>query len=239
MNINIKQYGKGKSLVFFHGWGFDSQIWLPLISMLEERYHLIMVDLPGFGDTPMLEWEDFKSQLLAQLPPKFALIGWSLGGLYATRLATETPDRVHHLVNITSSPRFIADAYWPGVPQELILSFSKKLSIDSTKTLNEFVDLQVTNTEYQFNPGTAPTLHGLQNGLNILNSWDLREAVKDVPLPICFMFGRLDKIVPIHTMSRMQLLYPDFHYVFFRKAAHMPFLSHTDLFINEICEFIQ
>ena len=239
MNINIKYYGQGRPLVLFHGWGFDSQIWLPIIPFLKDNYQLILVDLPGFGFTSMMDWEAFKISLLAQLPPMVSLIGWSLGGLYATRLAIEEPKRVQHLINITSSPRFISDPVWPGVPQELIINFHKNLTTDINKTLHDFIDLQVNNNKFSFEPGTATTREGLENGLTILDTWDLREGIYNLSQPTCYMFGRLDRIIPITTMHTMQVLYPNFKYVFFSKAAHMPFLSHTELFVSEILEFIK
>jgi pimeloyl-[acyl-carrier protein] methyl ester esterase len=56
--------------------------------------------------------------------------------------------------------------------------------------------------------------------------------------PACYMFGRLDPIVPISLMQTMRLLYPEFNYVFFKRAAHMPFLSHMDLFLEALKRFI-
>lgn len=60
MNIHLDKYGQGMPLVLFHGWGFDSQIWQPIIPYLKPKYQIILVDLPGFGLTPMMDWESFK-----------------------------------------------------------------------------------------------------------------------------------------------------------------------------------
>lgn len=125
MKINIHSYGKGFPLVFFHGWGFDSQIWLPLVSKLSMDYQLILVDLPGFGHSSIMDWDSFKELLMAQLPHQFALIGWSMGGLYAMRLAVEEPGRVDYLVNVTSSPRFLNSDLWPGVSLDVFKRFIK------------------------------------------------------------------------------------------------------------------
>ncbi len=239
MNIHIKHYGQGMPLVLFHGWGFDNQIWLPLIPLLQERYQLTLVDLPGFGLTPMMDWHSFKVRLLEQLPASFALAGWSMGGLYATRLAIEEPHRVRCLLNINSSPRFITDTLWPGVDKEVFLNFYKNLSTDIDKTLRDFIALQLIKDKFKFVLGSPPSPEGLENGLTILETWDLREGIKNLAQPTCFMFGRLDPITPVKTMNVMQSLYPDFKYVLFNKAAHMPFLSHTELFIQEILEFIK
>lgn len=237
--IHLEQYGKGLPLVLFHGWGFDSQIWLPLIPQLEQIYQVILVDLPGFGLTSMMGWEIFKEKLLVELPDQFALAGWSMGGLYASRLAIEEPERIIRLINITSSPRFITDDSWPGVTKEVFTNFYNNLSSDLNATLEEFIALQLKKSNVPFTLGKPPSAEGLKSGLYILDHWDLREALTHVTLPVCFMFGRLDPITPVKTMTAMQLNYPDFNYVLFKKAAHMPFLSHTEAFITELKGFIQ
>jgi pimeloyl-[acyl-carrier protein] methyl ester esterase len=238
MNIHLTKYGQGIPLVFFHGWGFDSQIWLPLIPALP-NYQMILVDLPGFGLTPMMDWKSFKEHLLTQLPAEFALAGWSLGGLYATRLAIEEPHRVKALLNITSVPRFISDTLWPAVAKDVFANFHNNLSKDITQTLNDFIALQVNKNKIRFDLGVFPSKEGLESGLDILASWDLRQGLHTLQVPVCFMFGRLDPITSIKTMNVMEIVYPDFKYVLFHRAAHMPFLSHTDLFITEITGFIK
>ncbi|RUR23005.1 alpha/beta fold hydrolase [Legionella qingyii] len=241
MNISIHSYGEGYPLVFFHGWGFDSQVWSPLIPKLLMDYQLIFVDLPGFGHSPIMDWDKFKTLLVNQLPEKFALIGWSMGGLYAMRFAVEEPDRVGYLINVTSSPRFLYTDLWPGVSDEVFKKFYKKLSKDPHATLKEFLELNgiKSNEELHHLPHKLPSAEGLESGLKILETWDLREQLKQFNKPTCFIFGRLDPIVPIKAMNSMQLAYPEAHYVLYKRAAHMPFLSHADLFIDEVRGFIK
>ncbi|KTD60952.1 alpha/beta fold hydrolase [Legionella shakespearei] len=237
--VHLTQHGKGKPLVLFHGWGFDSEIWRPLIPHLEHCCEVYLVDLPGFGHTPMMDWESFKGMLLSHLPEQFALAGWSMGGLYATRLAIEATERLSCLININSSPRFIMDDAWPGVSKEVFINFYNNLSTNLDTTLNEFIALQLKKTKAHFSLGKKPSQEGLASGLHILDHWDFRESLKKLSLPTCYMFGRLDPITPAKTMATMQLLYPDFKYILFNKSAHMPFLSHTEDFISEIKGFIQ
>lgn len=237
MNIHLNKYGSGKALVFFHGWGFDSQIWTPLIPQLEQKYQLIMVDLPGFGQSSMMDWSCFKNQLLPQLPEHFILIGWSMGGLYATRMAIEAPERVLQLINITSSPRFLVDKDWPGVSKEVFNTFYQNLINDSRSTLIEFLKLQSINDE-AINLDQLPSVSGLKSGLETLVTWDLRGHLEHLTQPVCYLFGRLDPIVPVSLMNSMQKLYSKFNYIYFKRAAHVPFLSHKNLFIKEIEGFI-
>lgn len=239
MNVHLTSYGTGQPLVFFHGWGFDSQIWSSLIPFLKNTYQLFFVDLPGFGKTPLQDWIHFKSDLLSRLPEHFSVAGWSMGGLYATRLAIEESGRVLNLLNITSSPHFINDGTWPGVPKEVFIGFHHTLSHDYDKALRDFIALQTNRGKVQFSPPYKPSKEGLEQGLYLLEAWDLRMGLHELVIPVCFMFGRLDPITPVKTMMAMQKLYPDFDYILFDKAAHMPFLSHTELFIEKLSGFIR
>lgn len=239
MNIHCTSHGQGLPVVLFHGWGFDQQVWLPLVNELGKHYCLFLVDLPGFGSTPMMDWATFKRQLLSRLPQQFAVVGWSLGGLFAQRLAIEEQGRVLSLMSIASSPRFIADKEWPTVAQHVFMQFYYKLSLDIEGTLNEFVSVQLNKNKTPLTLGRIPAQEGLEEGLKILSEWDLRQGLQHVTQPGCFLFGRLDSITPARIMTIMKTVYPQFSYVLFKHSAHMPFMSQQDLFIEEFKRFIQ
>lgn len=237
--IHLTKYGRGYPLVFFHGWGFDSSVWRHLQPFLAHDFELIFVDLPGFGASANSGWCDFKEELLLILPRHFALVGWSLGGLFATRLAIEEPQRVEYLYNITSSPCFLAKESWPGVQPDVFQGFFNNLSLNPKETLENFVRLQAQSNTFEVNEKYLPSPEALWEGLNILKSWDFREHLHQMSQPVCYLFGRLDPITPVQVMETMREAYPDFRYVLFRKSAHMPFMSHPIEFVKELKEFIQ
>lgn len=233
MHLHIEKRGQGYPLVFFHGWGFDSQIWCKLAGAIENRYQLYLVDLPGFGQSSHMNWELFKNKLLKVLPKQFALAGWSLGGLLAMRLALEEEARITHLISISSSPRFIKEKGWPGIDNQVFTQFFLNLKKDPEKFLAQFIMLQLQGKSYDHRQ-IRPSLSGLEAGLDILAEWDLRMALCDFVKPTIFMFGHLDAITPRATMTAMQKSFPNFSYVLFEKAAHMPFLSHQNEFITAL-----
>ncbi|MGQ3892248.1 alpha/beta fold hydrolase [Legionella sp. CNM-4043-24] len=236
MKINIT--GTGYPLVLFHGWGFDQLIWESLTREIARRYTVVAVDLPGFGQSPVMSWAAFKARILEHLPQQFAIAGWSLGGLYATRLALETSARVTHLINIASSPRFTRDDNWPGVDQRLLNMVFRELKRDPVSVRAKFIAMQSQHQTPQSNPDYLPSAEGLKAGLDVLAEWDLREALHKLNIPVCYMFGHLDTITPKATMTNMQSRYPHFNYVSFPKAAHMPFMTHQKKFIKELERFI-
>ena len=238
--IHLRTVGQGKPLVLFHGWGFDSEIWSTLLPQLTKRYTLYLVDLPGFGLSSLMDWTHFKSQLLQQLPQQFALAGWSMGGLYATKLASEASCRVTHLMNIASSPYFIQEAHWPGIHPDIFSLFYEHLSTNTQKTLEDFIQLQLKGVSCEKPTlGAIPSKQALKAGLDVLSNWDLRESLVALTTPVAYLFGGLDAITVRRTMTRMQALYPDFHYILLSKAAHVPFLSHPQPFIEALDTFFQ
>lgn len=241
MNINIVNYGSGKKpLVLLHGWGFDHRVWLPLVPHLADRYLLFLVDLPGFGLSSAMHWDNFKAIFLSHMPSRFVLAGWSMGGLFATRLALEEPQRISHLLNIASTPCFIKSKHWPGVDQKILTMFYENLSRDPERVLLQFRALQLSEKNSTLDvAGQLPTQQGLKLGLDLLRQWDLRPMLNTLDMPTHYMFGQLDTIVPRHTLTAMQRSYPKFSYFLFPKAAHMPFLSHTDQFIQALEVFLQ
>lgn len=236
MQIYCHELGEGEPLVFFHGWGFDHSIWLSLADQFQDRYRLFLVDLPGFGRTEALSWEEFSQALLEKLPKRFKLIGWSLGGLYAQRLALEFPEAVERLLVVASSPRFLSEPHWPGTAASVFHTFYQRLSENGSKILDEFMQLQARGP-FEFS-GILPTASGLKSGLDHLLTWDLRTPLACLNQKTHFVFGRLDAIVPYQLLAAMKRHYPQFNYHSFRHSAHMPFLSEQLAFIqliNEVC----
>jgi pimeloyl-[acyl-carrier protein] methyl ester esterase len=239
MSLHIKVIGKGSPLVFIHGWGFDHKIWLQLASQIDSEYQLFLVDLPGFGLSSAMSWERFKQNLAQQLPAQFALAGWSMGGLFATRFAIEEPTRITKLINISSSPCFIKEKTWPGIEKQAFNQFFVNLTTDPQLTISEFIGLQLRNNNYQYQNELMPNPASLKEGLEILANWDLREPLHLLTRPAYFLFGHLDAITPRTTMAAMQKIYPQFNYLMFAKAAHMPFLSDQNEFITVLKDILR
>ena len=92
------EYGnpKNKTLVFLHGFGENRYTWRYLVPKLSQKYHLILLDLKGFGESP--KTEDFaysvydqailiKDFMQSHHLDNITLIGRSFGGGVALVLA--------------------------------------------------------------------------------------------------------------------------------------------------------
>ncbi|NLZ45085.1 MAG: alpha/beta hydrolase, partial [Clostridiales bacterium] len=61
LNINYIDEGDGKIVLLLHGWGASIQTMMPIFNILKDRFRVIIVDLPGFGesDTPLEPWNSY------------------------------------------------------------------------------------------------------------------------------------------------------------------------------------
>jgi len=104
--------GRGDSLVLLHGFGADKDRFGSFLPMMGRHYHLVVPDLPGFGEQQPI-WStsyDIISQVRrlerfieAAGPERFHLMGISLGGYMAAYYAARNTDRVRSLCLMNSA----------------------------------------------------------------------------------------------------------------------------------------
>jgi pimeloyl-[acyl-carrier protein] methyl ester esterase len=235
MKLHIEIMGQGKPLAFMHGWGFNRTIWHSISKSLVNHYQLILIDLPGFGLSEYCNYnlDSVSDYLACHLPNPVTMIGWSLGGVFASHYAIKYNQLVSHLVNIASSPYFMQQNNWPGVSHIFFKRFCQQLKMNFNKTMNDFLRLQLPDSSVnQFDDIFTPNPHpfALDNGLLILEKTDLRNDIANLGIPCHYLFGRLDKLVPITLKAKIDAHYRNIHTYCFELSAHMPFISEKDDF---------
>jgi pimeloyl-ACP methyl ester carboxylesterase len=96
----------GVAVVMLHGFGADSDHWVPLARSLVQRFHVLAPDLPGFGQTSASITDGFELPVQAERVHAFLrakgisryhLLGNSMGGNICGLLAHDFPDEVASL----------------------------------------------------------------------------------------------------------------------------------------------
>lgn len=103
--------GCGPDVVLVHGLGLNLDMWRAQVTGLSDAYRVLRYDLIGHGESrrpsPPYEMNDFVSQLDSLVGylslSRFALVGFSLGGLIAQAYALEHPTRVDALAILHSA----------------------------------------------------------------------------------------------------------------------------------------
>jgi len=136
LSLYYEEHGSGAPLVLLHGGVAGSEIFAPIVPALAAGRRVIAVDLQGHGRTGEID-RPLRPELLAgdvaaligQLGLERAdVLGYSLGGVVAFRLAVEHPERVHRLILVSipfrrdgSHPEVVAafDAFSPDVAEPM------------------------------------------------------------------------------------------------------------------------
>lgn len=247
--LHINTIGDGQDIVLLHGWGVNGAVFEPLKQALSQ-YRAHYVDLPGFGDSPMIEGDinDWATALSQQLPNNAIWLGWSLGGLVATQIALRFPDKIKALITVASSPCFMAQTTeisqpWPGIASEVLGQFSTQLHQNLPKTVERFLAIQAMGSETAkadilkikslVLAKPLPCEASLQQGLDMLAEVDLRDQLPNITRPWLRVWGKLDGLVPRRAIN-MLTKNANMEDIILAKASHAPFISHTSLFIEHI-----
>ena len=165
----LKPIKQSIPIVLLHGWGLNSGVWQPLIENLPieltDIFHVITIDLPGFGANVNCKVSPYSlvnvCQYIAETIEQPAIyLGWSLGGLVATEMTLTYPEKVLGLITVASSPRFIEQRsevvedkrvnklLWPGIKPNVLDFFHQQLQVDAEKTINGFLKLQAMGSPH-------------------------------------------------------------------------------------------
>jgi pimeloyl-ACP methyl ester carboxylesterase len=103
--------GDGPTIVLLHGFAANKETWLEMAKGLTDHFHVVIPDLPGWGDSSRHDdgdygiaaqadrLEAFAAAIGAQ---RFLLVGHSMGGAIAGVYADRHPERVASLVLMSS-----------------------------------------------------------------------------------------------------------------------------------------
>lgn len=232
-------------LVLLHGWGLHSIAWDDVMPSLLKHFRVTVIDLPGMGQSPMpagdYTLEYMVEHVHAILPQHCHVMGWSLGGLVAQRLATQYPQQVLSLTLVAATPKFVAAENWPGVEQELLDRFMQVFDEDVEGTLIRFLALNCKDAvtvrddvrklkDILYFCG-LPAPRALRGGLEVLRDTDLRHELAAIKQPLLLLFGEHDNIVPAAVAEKLSAS----HLVSVIKGvSHVPFVSRPDEFIKQL-----
>jgi len=245
--------GSGPDLVLLHGWGLHGGIFDALAAALTATHRVTRLDLPGHGHSPFeppFEDLDSLASLVADsLPAACTLVGWSLGGLVALRLAAMRTPQVRRLVLVATTPRFVAGPDWShGLASEVVEEFALELARDHRAVLDRFLALQARGDERQralirelrllVHQREAPRPAALAAGLDVLREADLRVETRHVRAPTLVIGGAYDRLTPPAAGRYLAEHVPSARHVLMPRASHAPFLSHPDGFLHALGAFL-
>lgn len=235
------------ALILIHGWGASSAVWQDCIVDLQVHFNIYLLDLPGHGENADLDFnapsafvDAFARQHLSDLPARFALLGWSLGGVIASLLARRCSDSVSALVTVATNRSFVAKGEWrDAMAKETFATFAAPFNAGATQPdikqgLDRFYHIQSSGCKAsrahlrdirRLLADTRFEAHGLEQGLQWLRDIDLQDCWHDLAMPVLHQFGQHDALVPVDAATRIAKESGARSVEVFQQASHAPFIS--------------
>jgi pimeloyl-ACP methyl ester carboxylesterase len=211
IQLNVRDEGQGEpSLLFLHYWGGSSRTWDPVINGLKTDFRCVAYDHRGWGESDKPETgfsidclaKDAEALIQALGLCRYVLIGHSMGGKVAQRLAAKRPEGLEALILVAPAPPTPM-----AVPEDV-----RKQMIQAYQN-PEAVEFLIQNVL------TAVSLPGqirkqivedtLKGGLAAKHAWpekgmleDISNAAHDISVPTLVLAGENDQVEKIESLER-------------------------------------
>jgi 2-hydroxy-6-oxonona-2,4-dienedioate hydrolase len=251
----IIEAGQGQPLLLLHGGLGEAFQWAPLMPALASRYRVLAVDRPGHGLADPFDYRGvdmldvasrFASEILDALNlQSAAVLGNSMGGLWATGFALSHPKRVTRLILIGApaglqravpwtlrlgSISLFSGAMKAGLTRatrdSLRAFWGERIVVHPERPGDDFFDLCVASQLRNYPSWisllqSAIDLGGLKANLLLERRWArLRQ-------PTTFIWGEQDRWVPAEAGERIAAAHAHIRMVRVANAGHAPWFDDT------------
>ncbi|MEL7221149.1 MAG: alpha/beta hydrolase [Bacteroidota bacterium] len=237
--IAYKIEGKGFPVVLLHGFCEDRKVWEDFkLDLLEERYRVLAIDLPGFGDSEPIEKASIANYAKAVIAvieacklEQVVLIGHSMGGYTALSVAELAPEKLLGLGLFHSHP-------YADTPEKQASRYKQIQLVE--KYGHQLYVKQLVPKLFPPNYGKSrpfdldKLIHraarysseGIIGGLQaMLSRADQSEMLQSISCPVLFIVGGLDEAIP-NSASLDQLSLPPVASIhILPEVAHMGMLE--------------
>ena len=257
------ELGGGLPLVMLHGGGPGASSWSnfgPALPGFAEKFRTILIDQPGFGgsDKPEVEGNSYRHAakevigLQDQLGiDRVHLLGNSLGGGTAMRLALEHPDRVGRL--ILMGPGGLSLNLFHADPTEGVKRLMEFNMSPTKESLKAFISTMVVNqdlvtdelVEARFADATAPGAREamMSMGMSFYNPESFedgmlwREAHR-LRKHTLLTWGREDRVNPLDGAMVALKLIPKAQLHVFPNCGHWAQIEAAEEFLEVSAQFL-
>lgn len=254
LGIHFVERGHGPALLLVHGFGASTFSFREQIGPFSERYRVIALDLPGFGYSDRPAGLDLSQSAQAERLREFlermgieraVVLGHSMGGDIAMRLAAAHPERVERLIVVAAPPPDrpavppVARRLGPLLPVASAVMFGQRRMRSG---MRRSVYDPACITDEVFEEYLRPSrIRGSTAALGRL----IADSARDAPLPprsiatrTLLLWGEADPVVPLHVAHRLHAEMPDARLEVIPRAGHLVLEEQPEAANHAILHFL-
>lgn len=235
--IHYVQAGRGNDLVLLHGIGASVFVWRFLFPLLQGRYRVTAIDLPGFGQSSKERARDYgldaQSRAVAEILSviginKAVLVGSSMGGAIALWMAKLYPERFEKVATLapaTDSRRLPTQLRHFAVLSPILRRTLNRRLIK--RLVGRVVVRQTLITDAVVDAYMKPFFS--DQGVGVRSFWAAMSLLSDRRLPaglrglkadILVIFGARDLLVTRRSIDRLMRVLPEAKLVVNEDGGH-------------------
>ncbi len=244
---SVRLGSTGPVVVLLHGWGRSLDALRPLAELLATSCQVILVDLPGFGNSPLPAaasdsgggWttvqysERVKAFLDEEGVTRFALLGHSFGGRIAIRIASRYPESVTRVILIGTAglkrKRTMLEECRIRLIRVLVSSAKWIDGTFGTRLFQHYLAERFGSKDYRAAGELRRTL------VKTVNE-DLTLEAQAIMQPALLLWGAQDSETPLDIARNFNSLMRNSELHIFPHKGHEPF---ADVGAHLLCEYIE
>ena len=266
--IHYLEGGAGPAVVLLHGLGNSSVAWRRVVPQMAARFHLVIPDLPGFGHSdpvpgrPLLRaYASVVETLVDHVSPAdpVALVGNSVGGAVALRMALDRPDRVSRLVLV--DPAGVGHGvpmWWRLAHVEPVVRFlaAPALTVTPRGIIESVIGAAYRRMAFA-DPSSVPEAtvrlfssrlasrdrisRFLRAAHDIVDSFEseVQRHERPIPVPVLAVWGRHDRLVPLSDALALLERMGSAELRIVEGAGHSPQLERPKAFLDAVMGFLE
>ena len=256
VRLHLVEQGDGEPVVLIHGMAGSTFSYRFIIPALAESHRVIALDLKGFGysgrppkgDYSLTAQADLVLGLMDNLGiARAALVGHSMGGGVAMRLALGTPKRVSSLVLVDSVGGSTEERRTRfGVFARPLLPFVAAFTLGRYRAFERGLRSAVHDPRFV----TAEVVEGYQRPFRVKGhlralealitsrARDASLAVESISQPTLILWGEHDRWVPLTQGEDLARRIPDARLDVVPEAGHLPLEEQPDYCNKAILAFL-
>ena len=253
-NIVYLEGGKGPTILLLHGYTGNKDNWTMFAASLTKDYHVVIPDIPGYGESSMIEKASYDlSNQMSRLHKftqalelkKFHIVGNSMGGFFAGTYAVRYPDEVISLglfnaAGVTSLEKSVVMKMMEKGENPLVLKDASDLPRLMTLVFVKQPPLPYPIAKVMINTSLANRKF-YEKELKELGP-DFLSLEKDLPkikAQTLILWGEKDKIIDVSSVPVFEKGLKNHKTVIIKDCGHVPMIEKPQETATHYIDFIK
>lgn len=246
-----------ETILFIHGFLGSSYDFIDVMNALKDRYHVVAIDLVGFGLSSKPETYDYGKVnqaktvhdfMVAKQLTNVIIMAHSMGGEVTIHLTSSYPERIQQLILIGSAG-YVEETTTGGPPElplfvyrEIVQNYYVQRAFFFTAyseyerkngliTNEDFDEMYIVNRTI---PSTILRKFSRDN-----DTMMMQDKIAMITQPVLLIWGEFDGFIPLSSGEKLQEQFGDnATLVVMDEAGHLPFDTFFNPFMQHVEGFI-